>query len=159
VFPGHQTLFSEGGVIGPRMRNYYAERARGGVAAIVVEGAAVHDTTVKFPNYLLAHDPRIVRSLNELAAALHPHGCKGILQLAHSGSRMSSHDSRQALWAPSSVRSAISPELPHAMRTGDFDALMAGYEQSPPGMLRNPTSTASRCTRRTSTCWASFCRR
>ncbi len=130
VFPGHQTLFSENGVIGPRMRNYYAERARGGVAAIVVEGAAVHDTTIKFPNYLLAHDPRIVRSLDELAAALHPHGCKGILQLAHSGSRMSSHDSRQALWAPSSVRSAISPELPHAMRAGDFDALMAGYEQS-----------------------------
>ena len=84
VFPGHQTLFSENGVIGPRMRNYYAERARGGVAAIVVEGAAVHDTTIKFPNYLLAHDPRIVRSLDELAAALHPHGCKGILQLAHS---------------------------------------------------------------------------
>ena len=130
VFPGHQTLFSENGVVGPRMRNYYAERARGGAAAIVVEGAAVHDSTIKFPNYLLAHDPRIVRSLDELAAALHPHGCKGILQLAHSGSRMSSHDSRQALWAPSAVRSAISPELPHAMRAQDFDALLGGYERA-----------------------------
>ncbi|MFO1192523.1 MAG: FAD-dependent oxidoreductase [Rhodoferax sp.] len=128
VFPGHQTLFSEGGIIGPRMRAYYAERARGGAAAIVVEGAAVHDTTVKFPNYLLAHDPRIVDSLNGLAAALHPHGCKGILQLAHSGSRMSSHDSRQALWAPSAVRSAISPELPHAMRDADFEQLLEGYD-------------------------------
>jgi len=130
VFPGHQTLFSEDGVIGPRMRGYYAERAKGGAAAIVIEGAAVHDTTVKFPNYLHAHDPRIVRSLDDLAAVLHPHGCKGILQLAHSGSRMSSHDARVALWAPSDVRSAISPETPHAMTMDDIADLMAGYERS-----------------------------
>ena len=55
VFPAHQTLLSEDGVIGPRMRAYYAERAKGGVAAVVVEGGAVHDTTVKFPNYLWGH--------------------------------------------------------------------------------------------------------
>ena len=54
VFPAHQTLLSEDGVIGPRMRAYYAERAKGGVAAVIVEGGAVHDTTVKFPNYLWA---------------------------------------------------------------------------------------------------------
>ena len=29
VFPAHQTLFSESGTIGPRMRGYYAARARG----------------------------------------------------------------------------------------------------------------------------------
>ena len=130
VFPGHQTLFSEDGIIGPRMRGYYAERAKGGTAAIIIEGGAVHDTTVKFPNYLHAHDPRIVRSLDELAGALHPHGCKGIFQLAHSGSRMSSHDARVALWAPSDVRSAISPETPHVMTKNDIADVMAGYERS-----------------------------
>src|SRR5690606_9033346 len=38
VFPGHQTLLSDGGVVGDRMLAYYRERARGGVAAVIVEG-------------------------------------------------------------------------------------------------------------------------
>ena len=41
VFPAHQTLLSEDGVVGPRMRAYYAERAKGGVAAVVVEGLSL----------------------------------------------------------------------------------------------------------------------
>lgn len=61
-FPGHQTLFSDGGVIGDRMLAYYLERARGGAAASIVEGAAVHETTIKFPSYLLAYDEAIVPS-------------------------------------------------------------------------------------------------
>ena len=69
IFPAHQTLFSEDSVVGPRMRAYYVERAKGGAAAVVVEGGATHDTTIKFPNYIHAHDPRIVKSLDELAAA------------------------------------------------------------------------------------------
>lgn len=82
VFPGHQTLLSDGGVIGDRMLAYYLERARGGAAAIIVEGAAVHETTIKFPSYLLAYDEAIVPSLDRLADALHEHDCRVILQLA-----------------------------------------------------------------------------
>ncbi len=130
LFPAHQTLFSEDGVVGPRMRAYYVERARGGAGAVVIEGGATHDTTIKFPNYLFTHDPRIVRSLDELAAGLRPTGCLGIVQIVHSGSRMSSHDARRALWAPSNVKSAISPEFPHAMTKTDIADVMAGYDRS-----------------------------
>ncbi len=130
IFPAHQTLFSEDSVVGPRMRAYYVERAKGGAGAVVVEGGATHDTTIKFPNYIHAHDPRIVKSLDELATGLRPYGCVGIVQIVHSGSRMSSHDARRALWAPSDVRSAISPETPHAMTRSDIAELMAGYERT-----------------------------
>lgn len=128
VFPGHQTLFSDGGVIGDRMLAYYRERAQGGVGAVIVEGAAVHPTTVKFPQYLLAHDPSIVPSLARLADALHAHDTRVLLQLAHSGSRMNSQDARTPLWAPSGVRSAKSPEIPHAMTRADIASLLDGYE-------------------------------
>lgn len=74
------------------MLAYYRERARGGVGAVIVEGAAVHPTTVKFPQYLLAHDPSIVASLDRLADTLHEHDCRVFLQLAHSGSRMNTQD-------------------------------------------------------------------
>ncbi len=130
IFPAHQTLFSEDSVVGPRMRAYYVERAKGGAGAVVIEGGATHDTTIKFPNYIHAHDPRIVKSLDELAAGLRPYGCVGIVQIVHSGSRMSSHDARRALWAPSNVKSAISPEFPHAMTRADIAELMAGYDRT-----------------------------
>ena len=130
VFPAHQTLLSEDGVVGPRMRAYYAERAKGGVAAVVVEGGAVHDTTVKFPNYLWGHKEEIIPSYKALHEELSQYGCKTIIQLVHSGGRMSSHDSRLPLWAPSDVRSAISPEIPHAMTAEEISQVLDGYEKS-----------------------------
>ena len=130
VFPAHQTLLSEDGVVGPRMRAYYAERAKGGVAAVIVEGGAVHDTTVKFPNYLWAHKEEIIPSYMALQKELSKYGCKSIIQLVHSGGRMSSHDSRLPLWAPSDVRSAISPEIPHAMTAEEISQVLDGYEKS-----------------------------
>ena len=130
VFPAHQTLLSEDGVIGPRMRAYYAERAKGGVAAVIVEGGAVHDTTVKFPNYLWGHREEIIPSYRALQKELSQYGCKTIIQLVHSGGRMSSHDSRLPLWAPSDVRSAISPEIPHAMTSKEISEVLDGYEKS-----------------------------
>jgi 2,4-dienoyl-CoA reductase-like NADH-dependent reductase (Old Yellow Enzyme family)/thioredoxin reductase len=128
VFPGHQTLMSADGVVGDQMYRYYLERAKGGSGAVVVEGAAIHPTAPKFPNYLLAYDERIVPSLDRLADGLHEHGCAVWVQLAHSGSRMPSLDSFSALWAPSDVRSAISPEVPHAMTEAEIEELLAGYE-------------------------------
>lgn len=130
VFPGHQTLMSEQGVVGERMLGYYVERARGGVGAVIVEGAAVHPTTVKFSDYLLAYDERIVPTLDGLADRLHEYDCRAILQLAHSGSRMSTFDSHRELWAPSAVRAAISPETPHAMTKREIGELLEGYRIS-----------------------------
>ncbi|RTL67613.1 MAG: FAD-dependent oxidoreductase [Pseudonocardiaceae bacterium] len=127
VFPGHQTLMSHDGVVGDTMYRYYLERAKGGVGAVVVEGAAVHPSAPKFPNYLYAYDEAIVPSLDRLADGLHEHDCKAIVQLAHSGSRMPSLDSQRPLWAPSDVRSAISPEFPHAMTEAEIAELLDGY--------------------------------
>jgi len=79
-------MVSDGGIVGDRMLGYHRERARGGVGAGIVEGAAVRPTTITFPQYLLAHDPSIVPSLARLADALHEHDTRVFLQLAHSGS-------------------------------------------------------------------------
>ena len=78
----------------------------------------------------MAYDEAIVPSLDGLADALHKHDCRIILQLAHSGSRMNTQDSRTALWAPSAIRSANSPEIPHAMTRDDIAELLDGYEAS-----------------------------
>lgn len=130
VFPAHQTLFSQDGRISDRLRDYYVERARGGVGAVIVEGGAVHPTTLKFPDYLRFYDPDVVPSVHELVGALAAHDTRTIVQLAHSGSRMGTMDSREPLWAPSDVRSANSLEVPHAMTAGDIAELLDGYRRS-----------------------------
>src|SRR4051794_28855291 len=127
IFPGHQTLLSRDGKVGDRLLAYYLERAKGGVGAVVVEGAAVHPTTIKFPSYLLAYENDVVPSLDSLAAALHEHDCRVFVQLAHSGSRMSTQDSRLPLWAPSAVKSAIASETPHAMTRSEIADLLDCY--------------------------------
>lgn len=128
LFPAHQTLMSRDGVVSEQMLRYYAERAKGGVGAVVVEGVAVHPTTIKFPHYLRGYEARIVPSYDRLADALDEHGCKAFIQLAHSGSRMPTFDSRLPLWAPSAVRAAISPEIPHALTVDEIAELLDGYE-------------------------------
>lgn len=130
VFPAHQTLYSHDGGVSRRMRDYYVERARGGVAAIVVEGGAVHPTTLKFPDYLRFYDADVVPSVRELVDEVHRFGAKVFVQLAHSGSRMATMDSREPLWAPSDVHSANSLEIPHAMTPADISELRAGYRRA-----------------------------
>jgi 2,4-dienoyl-CoA reductase-like NADH-dependent reductase (Old Yellow Enzyme family) len=130
VFPAHQTLYSDAGRVSDRLRDYYVERAKGGVGAIVVEGGAVHPTTIKFPNYLRFYDPDVVPSVRGLVEAVQAEGAKVIVQLAHSGSRMATWDSREPLWAPSDVHSANSLEVPHAMTHADIDELLAGYRRT-----------------------------
>jgi 2,4-dienoyl-CoA reductase-like NADH-dependent reductase (Old Yellow Enzyme family)/thioredoxin reductase len=130
VFPAHQTLYSDAGRVSDRLRDYYVERAKGGVGAIVVEGGAVHPTTIKFPSYLRFYDPDVVPSVRSLVAAVQAAGAKVIVQLAHSGSRMATWDSREPLWAPSDVHSANSLEIPHVMTKEDIAELLTGYRRT-----------------------------
>ena len=130
VFPAHQTLLSSGGLVGDRMIGYYLERARHGVAAVIVEGGAVHPTTLKFPEYLRFYDPAVIPGLDRLADALHEYDCKVIAQVAHSGSRMNTQDSRLPLWAPSDVRSANTHEIPHQMTRAEIAELIESYAQT-----------------------------
>ncbi len=130
VFPAHQTLLSSDGMVGERMLGYYLERARHGVAAVIVEGGAVHPTALKFPEYLRFYDPAVIPGLDRLADALHEHDCKVIAQVAHSGSRMNTQDSRLPLWAPSNVRSANTHEIPHQMTRSEIAELVESYAQT-----------------------------
>lgn len=127
VFPGHQTLYSRDGLVSDRLRAYYVERAKGGVAAVIVGGGAMHPTTIKFPDYLRFYDAEVMPSVRRLADELHDHGAKVFVQVAHSGSRMATMDSRQPLWAPSDVRSGNAVETPHAMTHDDIATLLDGY--------------------------------
>lgn len=137
MFSGHMTLYSQGGVVSPRLVRYYEERARGGVGAIVTEAAAVHPSTVKFPEMMRAYEPAIIPSLDTLGDTVHNHGAKILLQLAHGGSRMSAIDSDMPLLAPSAVKSTMYNEVPHALDLADIAEIRASFAMSAANAARS----------------------
>ncbi|HTV71229.1 MAG TPA: FAD-dependent oxidoreductase [Rhizobiaceae bacterium] len=130
MMSGHMTLYSTGGMVGPRLVRYYAERAAGGVGIIVTEASAVHPTTVKFPEMMCVYDHAIVPWLDTLGDAIHEHGAKIIIQLAHGGARMSALDSDLPLYAPSAQKQAMYNEVPRAMTPEEIVMVQEGYAAS-----------------------------
>jgi 2,4-dienoyl-CoA reductase-like NADH-dependent reductase (Old Yellow Enzyme family) len=68
-----------------RDRHYYAERARGGVAAIVTEAMAVSEGGRAHNNSLWIYHDRFIPGLARLVEAIRRHDCLTIGQLNHRG--------------------------------------------------------------------------
>ena len=107
---------------------FYAERAAGGVGAIVTEGMSVHPTSIPNPTVPLAYDPDLVPGLRRLADGVHREGAALFGQLWHVG--------RQALWNPglipwgvSGQRDHYSGSTPHVMTEAEILEVIEGFVQ------------------------------
>jgi 2,4-dienoyl-CoA reductase-like NADH-dependent reductase (Old Yellow Enzyme family) len=126
VFGAHFTMFTEPnpvwgepGFYGRRYGRYLADRARGGVAAVIAgETAVAPNTAYKMPNNANGWDPDCIPHYEELTAQVHEHGAHAFIQLTHSGAMMLGNWSKQVAVAPS-----VSPdhmEAPRAMDASDI---------------------------------------
>lgn len=75
---------SPGGVPGDALVDFHATLARGGVGMTTVAYCAVHRDGRTFPDQLWMRD-EVVPRLARLTAAVHEHGAKASIQLAHCG--------------------------------------------------------------------------
>ncbi|WP_020106791.1 FAD-dependent oxidoreductase [Nocardia sp. 348MFTsu5.1] len=123
----HATEFSTDGTFADASADYYAERARGGVAVITMEAMAVHPTTQPRRGVILAYDPAVIDSYRAVANAVHPHGTLLLAQLWHRGRQTDGIISRLPTWAPSAVPDTVYREIPHEMTHGEIDELVAHY--------------------------------
>jgi len=130
VFPAHGMMHSRDGMVSDRMCYYYVERAKGGAGLILTEITAVHPTARKYPECVMSYDERCIPGFAKTAKLIHEHGAKFLVQLAHSGGRMSSVDSLLPLWSPSTVKSPIANEVPHQMDIDDMKELLDGYARA-----------------------------
>ena len=126
----HATEFSTDGTFADASADYYAERARGGVAVITMEAMAVHPTTQPRRGVILAYRAAVVDSYRKVAAAVHPHGALLLAQLWHRGRQTDGIISRLATWAPSPVPDPVYREIPHEMTRREIDELVAHYALS-----------------------------
>jgi 2,4-dienoyl-CoA reductase-like NADH-dependent reductase (Old Yellow Enzyme family) len=126
IFGAHFTMFTEPnpvwgepGFYGRRYGRYLADRARGGVAAVIAGETAVSpDTAYKMTNNANGWDPECIPHYEQLTSQVHDHGAHALIQLTHSGAMMLGNWSKQVALAPS-----VSPdhmEAPRAMDARDI---------------------------------------
>jgi len=86
VMPAMHTLFAgETGAVTQRLIDYYAERAKGGVALIIVEATYIDRSATSRVGHLYIDDNKFISGLNDLAEAVQVYGAKIAVQLTHAG--------------------------------------------------------------------------
>ncbi|MCX5998521.1 MAG: FAD-dependent oxidoreductase, partial [Chloroflexi bacterium] len=80
------TNFAAGdGYINQRIKDYYEERAKGGVGTIVIGVACIDLAGKLITHQICIYDDRFLKGLEDLAAVVKRHGARVIIQLQHGG--------------------------------------------------------------------------
>ncbi len=145
VMGAHFTMFTEPtaagepGYYGERTGRYLADRARGGVAAVICGQAAVHPTTAyQMPNNAAAWRPEAVPHFRRVTEQVHEHDAAAFLQLAHNGGVNRGNWSKLPVLAPSVIADYDEPavalgeagiaELVDAFATSAANAAAGGFD-------------------------------
>src|SRR4051812_26134812 len=105
--PAHSTNFAER-VTSRRLREYYAERAQGGVGLIIHEPVIVHPSSLSRPTKVWGFDEANVTEYRRTADRVHDAGAALFCQLLHNGAHMGGYFTPGPVWAPSPVTDAHS---------------------------------------------------
>jgi 2,4-dienoyl-CoA reductase (NADPH2) len=127
VQTGHATGYARDHIPQDRLRAYYRERARGGVAMIVSEVTAVHPTGQQPNNVMRLYDDRIVDAYRAMLPELHELGCRFVAQLWHPASNVDWLTTEREVWAPSPIAGMAHHEISHAVSHDEIRELVASY--------------------------------
>jgi 2,4-dienoyl-CoA reductase-like NADH-dependent reductase (Old Yellow Enzyme family) len=101
VFTAHTASFSQDGIPGRRARDYYAARARGGAALIVMEPLPVLPSGGVTPQNYRWREEGFVPALRAVCEAVHEHGTVFVSQLYHLGPNADPTATMEGLWSAS----------------------------------------------------------
>ncbi len=86
VMPPMVTRYgNEDGYVTERVKSYYEARAQGGAGLIIVEATYVHPCGQFLSQQLNISDDEFIPGMSELVQAIHRHGAKAAIQIAHGG--------------------------------------------------------------------------
>jgi 2,4-dienoyl-CoA reductase-like NADH-dependent reductase (Old Yellow Enzyme family)/thioredoxin reductase len=131
VMPPMGTNFSaEGGSVTKRLKNYYVERAKGGVGLIIVEGAYVEPKGRGSVRQLAVDHNNKIPGLRELANAVRTNDAKVALQLFHGGRQsLSSVIGTQPVSA-SEVFCRLTRETPRALTVQEIRDVVEAFAEA-----------------------------
>jgi 2,4-dienoyl-CoA reductase-like NADH-dependent reductase (Old Yellow Enzyme family) len=130
VFGAHTANMAADGLPGERHAAYYAERALGGAAMIVVEPVPVHAAAVLTRGNFRPGDDAVVPHFRKVTEAIRQHGAIAIQQLYHVGAHGDSDNSFHAHWSPSGMPSYHDSDGSHAMSEAEIEQTIDGFVQA-----------------------------
>ncbi len=130
VFGAHTTNMAENGLPGAQHLAYYAERAMGGAAMIVVEPMPVHLAAVLTRGNFRAGSDEVIPHFRKITDACHAHGTVMIQQLYHIGAHGDADNSWHAHWSPSGGPSYHDSDGSHEMSEAEIEETIDGFVQA-----------------------------
>lgn len=115
--------------------DFYEARARGGVGLIITQSTTILPEA-RGPGMSWLHDDRFIPGLSRLADAVHRHGAKIAIQLAHHGMALSElthmmpHPEEIDLVAPSAIPFLRNDVVPREATNKDIQRLTEGFAQA-----------------------------
>jgi 2,4-dienoyl-CoA reductase (NADPH2) len=127
VMPAMHFLSSWEGMVLPHHVDYFAERAKGGAALIIIGGCTIDETSGAI-NMLSAKDDRFIAGLSGLAKAVQAHGAKIAAQLYHAGRYSHSvlMGGKQSV-SSSPIRSRFTGETPRELSIPEVRQIQKNY--------------------------------
>jgi 2,4-dienoyl-CoA reductase-like NADH-dependent reductase (Old Yellow Enzyme family)/thioredoxin reductase len=130
VFGAHTANMGEGGVPTDRHIAYYAERAIGGAAMIVVEPMPVHPAAVLTRGNFRPCDDSVIPHFKRVASAIKDNGAVAIQQLYHVSAHGDSDNSFHPHWSPSGLPSYHDSDGSHPMSEAEIWETVDGFVQA-----------------------------
>ncbi|MBN1662783.1 MAG: FAD-dependent oxidoreductase [Deltaproteobacteria bacterium] len=132
VLPPMGTAYSEAGIIGRRIIDYYEARAKGGTGLIIVEGTGPGEWC-RGPNQVGLGDDKYLPGWEKLVKAVHKHGAKIAVQLHHAGYEVKNGEYVQV--SPSAVASpgrmiGVGGRLPHELTVEEIEEIIRCFADS-----------------------------
>jgi 2,4-dienoyl-CoA reductase-like NADH-dependent reductase (Old Yellow Enzyme family)/thioredoxin reductase len=125
VLTGHGTGMGRDLAPDDRMVAYYAERARGGVALIMLGSQQVHPTSPGVTGLICCYDDSVIPALRRIADAVHAHGARIFGYLSHMGLATTARP--LPLWSASAVHEQKYGEVAHAMTEAELAEITAAF--------------------------------
>ena len=127
--PAIHHCYTPNGFVTDRLIKYYEERARGGVALIIVGGCTV-DLLGSGPMMIGLHDDKFITGLSKLANAIKNGGAAAAAQLFQGGRYTHSMMSGQQPAAPSAIASRLTRETPREMTLEDIENVIESFGEA-----------------------------
>ncbi|WP_299860179.1 FAD-dependent oxidoreductase [uncultured Hoeflea sp.] len=130
VFGAHTTNMAVEGFPTERHAAYYAERAIGGAAMVVVEPMPVHAAAVLTRGNFRHSDDAVIPHFRKVTGAIKQNGAVAIQQLYHIGSHGDQDNAFHPAWSPSGMPSYHDSDGSHAMREAEIEETIEGFVQA-----------------------------
>ncbi|MBT0570710.1 NADH:flavin oxidoreductase [Curvibacter sp. CHRR-16] len=133
VSTAHAEVYAENGLPGERYIRYYEEKAKGGVGLAICGGSSPvsRDSPWSWWNSVNLSIDAVVEPLSRLAAAMHQHGAKIMIQATHMGRRNAWHgENWPHLVSPSGIREPVHRGNAKTIEVEEIDRIIRDFAKA-----------------------------